>query len=183
MTEPYREQEIHPALRIRLQPGDILTACDNELNVPSGYMGHSAIAVSEQTIVEAVITKPYIQTAPREHFFKSHPKCAVYRPVDSRAGMSAAHFAHWYWQQSNHYERMGVHVPPFSFSQQIPLSDPWTGVYCSKLVWLSYYYSVGFELMNDFGLFTPEDLDTNLSRDARFILLYKHPDFAFFIDT
>ncbi len=183
MTEPYRDQEPHPALRIRLQPGDVLTACDNELNVPPGLMGHSAIAVSEQEIVEAVIMKPYIRTAPKEHFFKSHPRCAVYRPVDSRAGMSAAHFAHWYWQQSNHYDRMGVHVPPFSFSQKIPLSDPWTGVYCSKLVWLSYYYSVGFELKNDFGLFTPEDLDANLSRDARFILLYKHPEFVFLIDT
>jgi len=183
MTEPERTNKPHPALRIRLQPGDVLIACDNEWNVPPGFRGHSAIAVSEQDIVEAVVTKPYIRIAPREHFYESHPRCAVYRPVDGRMGASAAHFAHWYWQQSSHYARMGFHVPPYSFSNRIPLSDPWAGVYCSKLAWLSYYYSSGVELKNDFGLITPEDLDASLSRDGRFILLFKHLDFVFLTDT
>jgi len=163
--------------------GDILTACDNELNVPTGYLGHSAIVVDEERIVEAVITYPYVQVARIEDFLRVHPKHAHYRPIAPELGQAAAKYAIWYYQQSNHNKSMGVVVPPFSFSNQIPLQDPWTSIYCSKLVWLSYYYGAGYPFYNDYYLFTPEDLDTVLSKDPNFRLMYKHPEFLFLIDT
>ncbi|MFD2611854.1 hypothetical protein [Paenibacillus gansuensis] len=168
---------------IGLLPGDILTACDNELNVPTGYLGHSAIAVDERHIVEAVISYPYIQLASKESFFSPHPLCAVYRPKDPSWGTAAARCAYDYFLKSREHLQKGTVLPPFSFDLNVALDDPWTSVYCSKLVWLSYHFGVGYTLPNDFGLFTPEDLDYNLSRDPNFILVYKHPGFQFLIDS
>lgn len=168
---------------IRLRPGDVLTACDNELNVPSGFLGHSAIAVDESHIIEAVMTFPYVQKVPVSSFAEHHPKCAVYRPIADWMGAGAAAFADWYWKVSNQAYSQGRKVPPFSFSPSVPLHDPWSAIYCSKLIWLAYYYGAGYPFYNDFFLFTPEDLDTVLGRDPNFTLLYKHPDFHFVINT
>ncbi|WP_166244188.1 hypothetical protein [Paenibacillus turpanensis] len=165
------------------QPGDILVACDNELNVPTGILGHAAIVVSPTQIVEAVITYPYVQLSVIESFRRIHPKHAVYRPNTPKLGEAAAQFAVWYLQQSNAYKKQGYNVPPFSFSSAIPLQDAWTSTYCSKLVWLSYFYGAGISFYNDFYLFTPEDLDTGLKNDPQFTLLYKHPEFQFLINT
>jgi len=168
---------------MKYRAGDILTACDNELNVPTGYLGHSAIVVDETRIVEAVLTYPYIQMSTAASFEAVHPKHALYRPVSERMGEAAARFAVGYYEQSNAYKAAGMNIPPFSFSQQVPLQDPWASVYCSKLVWLSYYYGAGYEFFNDFFLFSPEDLDAVLSTDPNFRLLYKHPEFVFLLDS
>ncbi|HZG56649.1 hypothetical protein [Paenibacillus sp.] len=168
---------------IDYRAGDILTACDNELNVPTGYLGHSAIVVDEEHIVEAVITYPYVQVGRVADFLRVHPKHAQYRPVDPAWGQAAARYAVWYVQQSDRNKASGVNVPPFSFSDAIPLQDPWTSIYCSKLVWLCYYYGVGYPFYNDFYLFSPEDLDAVLSKDPNFRLVYKHPEFQFFVNT
>lgn len=77
----------------------------------------------------------------------------------------------------------GIICPPFSFNPAIPLWDLWTTVYCSKLIWLAYYYGAGMALPNDYFLFTPEDIDSNLSRANEFEVAYKHPEFEFLIDT
>jgi hypothetical protein len=168
---------------VTYQAGDILTACDNELNVPAGYLGHSAIVIDDQHIIEAVITYPYVQVGRIEDFLQVHPLHAHYRPMSPQMGQAAANYAAWYYQQSNHYKTMGVNTPPFSFSDRIPLQDPWTAIYCSKLVWLSYYYGVGYPFYNDFYLFTPEDLDTVLQQDPNFELVYKHPKFVFLVNS
>ena len=170
-------------MRIHYQAGDILTACDNELNVPTGYMGHAAIAVNSEVLIEAVITYPYIQLAPISEFEQKHPKHAVYRPLSPELGKAAADYAVRYWQASNDYKSQGINIPPFSFSPLIPLNDPWSSVYCSKLVWLCYRHGAGYSFYNDFMLFTPEDLDAVLSRDPNFALIYKHPEFQFYLDT
>jgi len=168
---------------IGYRAGDILTACDNELHVPTGYLGHSAIVVDGEHVVEAVITFPYVQLGRIDDFLRVHPKHAWYRPVRSQLGSAAAAYAVQYLRESEANYGRGVLVPPFSFSPRIPLQDPWASIYCSKLVWLSYYYGGGYPFYNDFFLFTPEDLDTVLSRDPNFQLLYKHPEFHFVIDT
>lgn len=163
--------------------GDILTACDNELNVPPGYLGHSAIVVDEHRIIEAVLISPHVQAASVEDFLRVHPNHAQYRPVDSSLGKAAAEYAVQYFQQSEYYRSIGLNVPPFSFSDAYPLHDPWVSIYCSKLVWLSYYYGAGYPFFNDYYLFSPEDLDTVLSADPNFRLVYKHPGFQFLVDT
>ncbi len=171
------------ALRIQYRAGDILTACDNELNVPTGYLGHAAMAIDDQYLIEAVISYPYIQIAPISSFEQLHPKHAVYRPVSPELGKAAVTFAIHYLRMSNDYKSRGMNVPPFSFSSLIPLDDLWSSIYCSKLVWLSYRYGTGYAFYNDYFLFTPEDLDKTLGRDPNFTLLYKHPEFQFFVDT
>lgn len=170
-------------MRIQYRAGDILTACDNELNVPTGYLGHAAMAVNEEYLIESVITYPYIQVAPISSHEQVHPKQAVYRPNSPELGQKAVDFAINYWRISNENKSKGINVPPFSFSPQIPLNDMWSSIYCSKLIWLSYYYGAGYAFYNDYFLFTPEDLDAVLSRDPNFTLLYKHPEFQFLVNT
>jgi uncharacterized protein YycO len=168
---------------IGYQAGDILVACDNELNIPTGYLGHSAIVVSPEHIVESVITYPYIQTAPIQEYSSKHPIHAVYRPKNPKLGEAAARYAVWYYQQSETNKQNGINIPPFSFSPTVPLADPWTTVYCSKLIWLCYYYGAGLSLNNDFFLYTPEDIDTELSQSPLFSQMYKHPEFKFVVDS
>jgi uncharacterized protein YycO len=163
--------------------GDILTACDNELNVPTGYLGHSAIVIDNEHIIEAVVTFPYVQVGKIADFVRVHPKHAHYRPNSQPMGESAAQYAVAYFQQSMKNYEQGYIIPPFSFSQYIPLEDAWSSIYCSKLIWLSYYYGTGYSFYNDFFLFTPEDLDTVLQTDHNFKLLYKHPEFIFLVNS
>lgn len=166
-----------------LLPGDVLTACDNELMVPTGFLGHSAIAVGPDEIVEAVVTFPFVRRAPASDFFNHHPKHAHYRPVPDWMAAGAAKYARMYQQASQDNYTRGVIIPPFSFSAKTPLEDPWSAIYCSKLVWLCYYYGAGYPLYNDFFLFTPEDLDTVLGADPNFTRVYKHPEFHFVLNT
>jgi hypothetical protein len=163
--------------------GDILVACDNELHVPTGYLGHSAMCISPEYIIESVLTFPYVQIVPIEDFLLPHPKYAHYRPKSPQLGQLATRFALEYWQICQQNYARGIIIPPFSFSPSIPLADPWRSIYCSKLIWLSYYYGAGYTFFNDHFLFTPEDLDYILQRDSNFELIYKHPGFVFFIDT
>nr|WP_207952346.1 hypothetical protein [Paenibacillus turpanensis] len=161
-----------------------MTVCDNnDWGIPTGYLGHSAIAVDERQLVEAVMEYPNIQLGLNEKFLRPDRRCAVYRPVHAHWGPAAAGFAYRYYEQSEHYRKHGMIRPPFTISPAVPLHDPWTGVYCSKLVWLSYYYGAGYAIYNDFGLFTPEDVDSSLRMDSNFMAVYRHPDFAFHIDT
>ena len=166
-----------------LRPGDVLTACDNVMAVPTGFLGHSAIAVSPNEIVEAVVTFPYVQRAPAAEFFKQHPKHAHYRPIPDWLAAGSAQYAAAYHRACQANYAKGLITPPFSFSPAIPLEDPWSSIYCSKLVWLCYYYGAGYPLYNDYFLFTPEDLDSVLGSDPNFALIYKHPDFHFKVDT
>ena len=165
------------------KPGDILTACDNELNVPTGYLGHSAIVVDPMHIVEAVILFPHVKMATIESFMEVHPKHAQYRPNSSLLGNHAAEYAMNYYRISSYNYARGINVPPFSFSPHYPLDDQWQSIYCSKLIWLSYHFGADYTFYNDFFLFTPEDLDTNLSKDPNFTLIYKHPEFMFLVDS
>lgn len=164
------------------QAGDILVSCDNVNGLPIGYMGHSAIVADPNHLIEAVIEPPFIRKDSIEQLLQAHPIHAHYRPLSKDFGQKAVAFANTYLQMYNDNVQKGKQLPPFSFSPNIPLTDPWGCVYCSKLVWLSYYYGANYPFFNDYLLFAPEDLEDALSHDANFVLLYKHQDFVFNID-
>lgn len=165
------------------RPGDILVGCTNVNGFPPGYMGHSAIVVDPGHIVEAVVTWPTIRKVPISVFQHDHPIYVVIRPASSELGQKAALSALDYLQKYQENVQRGQNQPPFSFRPNIPLEDPWQGIYCSKLVWMSYFYGAGMRFTNDHGLFSPEDLYTGLSQDKNFIVLFKHPQFQFVVDT
>ncbi len=170
-------------MKLGFQSGDILVACDNVLYVPSGYVGHSSIAVDDAHMVEAVLTFPYIRLAPINQFFSEHRKMAVFRARSRRAGEAASAYARTYCAQATRNYEQGMFVPPFSFTPSVPLSDPWSSVYCSKLVWLSYYYGAGIPLPNDFFLFTPEDIAAAAETGTELDIVYMHTEFQFVLDT
>jgi hypothetical protein len=169
--------------QIIYRAGDILTACDNELDVPDGILGHSAIVVNQTHMIEAVIVKPYLRKMRIRNFTTNHKLRAVYRPKNPELGKAAAAYAISYLKQSKDYKQLGLQLPPFSFSPQLPLHDPWSSIYCSKLVWLCYHYGAKHSLPNDYLLFTPEDLDSYLRKDSQFKRLYRHPKFKFIVDS
>lgn len=168
---------------IQFQAGDILTASDNEMVIPPGYMGHAAIVVSDKYAIEAVTTVPHIRVVPIQEYRETHPRHAIFRPKNAEMGQKAAQWAIQYYRFSEANRAKGYLYPPFSFSLQVPLADPYTATYCSKLVWLSYYYGAGYPIPNDYFLFTPEDISTSLSKDPNFVRVYKHPQFQFLINT
>lgn len=178
----FRQPEVDSAGRA-FKPGDILCASDNYGDfLPPGYMGHSAIVVDQDSIIEAVTSHPQVKKSPIDEFLAIHPIHVHYRSKDPDSGNKAANFAEDFLQSYNDKLDNGLAVPPFTFSSQIPLDDLETGLYCSKLVWHSYYQGANITFDNDFFLFAPEDLATTLQNDSRFRQIYKHPEFGFKID-
>lgn len=169
--------------KIHYKAGDILTACDNELNIPDGILGHSAIAINSKEMIEAVVSPPHLRVYKIQNFIKNHAKRAIYRPKNSAKGKAAAAFAIDYLHRRNQFLKQGIERPFFSFSPELPLNDPWSSIYCSKLVWLCYHYGAKYTLPNDYFLFTPEDLDTLLKKHSKFKKLYRHRKFNFSVDS
>lgn len=163
--------------------GDILVASDNANGLPRGYMGHAAIVVEPNYLVEATTEMPEIRMDTVEQYLRQHPIHVQYRPISAEDGWRAAYCAKDYVARYQHFLQQGIRKPKFSFFSQSPLDDPWEAIYCSKLVWLCYYYGANYFFLNDFLLFTPEDLSTNLQLDNRFKLIYRHPQFGFLLDT
>lgn len=179
-TDFYCTQE--PSLIRTFQEGDILVACDNVNGLPPGYMGHSSIVVDQNSIIEAVGTYPQIRKHSIAHFLFEHPIHAHYRCKNPDLGKRASQFAENFLQKYNENLQNGIKSPVFSFKTTVPLDDPWHSIYCSKLVWLSYYYGAGLHFANDYFVFAPEDLAKSLEKDPNFEVVYKHPQFGFKID-
>ncbi|MGP4071179.1 hypothetical protein ACTWQB_01330 [Piscibacillus sp. B03] len=164
-------------------PGDILVACDNFGDFPPpGYMGHSALVLDQRNIIEATTSMPQIRQATIREFIDIHPNYMHLRCRDYNVANQATEFAYEYLHMYNSSLKKGEDVPPFSLSPLVPLNDPYNSIYCSKLVWLCYYYGAGVDLNNDFFLYSPEDLST-LENDDRFEVIYKHPEFDFKLNT
>jgi hypothetical protein len=51
------------------------------------------------------------------------------------------------------------------------------------MIWNCYYHGAGYAFPNDHYLFSPEDLSTVLAHDDNFELIYRTPDFQFYLDT
>ncbi|MFD1039113.1 hypothetical protein ACFQ3N_12040 [Virgibacillus byunsanensis] len=180
-TFSLRPDQVHRAQDY--MPGDILVASDNYGDIlPPGYMGHSALVVDENHIIEAVTSKPQVRKVKIDNFLSVHPIHAHYRSKDIEIGEQAAAFAKDYLSEYNKQLDNGEKITPFSFNHTIPLEDLSSGLYCSKLVWHSYYQGADILFENDFYLFAPEDLATNLQYDDRFELIYQHPEFGFNIN-
>jgi hypothetical protein len=163
--------------------GDILVACDNLNGLPYGYMGHSALVVDESNIVEGVVTNPIIRKVPVDNFLSNHKLYAHFRPKNKEMGENAARYALSYLEQFNENKKNGISKPVFLFTVNTPLNDEWNYIYCSKLIWLSYYYGAGYMFPNDHLWFAPEDLYTILKSNPDFEVMYIHPDFVFYLDV
>ncbi|RFU70479.1 hypothetical protein D0469_05975 [Peribacillus saganii] len=170
-------------LRADFKAGDILIACDNVNGFPPGYMGHSAIVVDDSHVVEAIIMRPFIKKDTIEQFIVAHPLYAHYRPKSEEMGTKAANFALSYLATYQDNAKNGKKNPVFSFTTKTPLEDLLESIYCSKLIWLSYYYGAHYKFYNDHFLFSPEDLETGLSQDENFTLIYKHHEFVFHLNS
>lgn len=162
--------------------GDILVASDNVNELMTGYMGHSAIVIDQNHLIESPGGHPAIRQDSIQQFLELHPQHAQFRPKSAEMGEKAADYAKSYLAKYNVNLKNGVESPVFSISFK-PLDDPWTDIYCSKLIWLSYYYGVDYKFKNDYLWFSPEDLYSLLAEDRHFELIYKHPDFGFKINT
>ncbi|WP_134340969.1 C40 family peptidase [Filobacillus milosensis] len=165
------------------QPGDILVASDNFGDFPPpGYMGHSAMVLDGRHIIEATTSMPQVRTSTIQEFIDIHPKFMQLRCLDRYAAHNAVDFAYEFLQTYDDHLKKGENMAPFSFSPLVSLDDPYNSIYCSKLVWLCYYYGAGMNLENDYFLYSPEDLST-LENDNRFMVIYKHPEFQFKLNT
>jgi hypothetical protein len=162
--------------------GDILVACDNVDGLPYGYMGHAAIVVDEKNIIEGVTSNPIIRKVPITQFIDHHPMYAHFRPKRRELGEQAGTYAEKYLAVFKENKKNGINRPLFFFTINTPLTDEWTYIYCSKLVWLSYHYGANYTFLNDHLWFSPEDLYTGLSNLDDFELMYKHPNYQFIID-
>ncbi|WP_456275740.1 hypothetical protein [Bacillus sp. AK128] len=164
------------------QAGDILVACDNVDGMPYGYMGHAALVVDTENIIESVVADPIIQKVPISQFTDHHPMYAHFRPKNKELGVQASSYAEAYLKKFKQNKSNGVNQPMFYFSVNTPLTDEWTYIYCSKLIWLSYHYGANYSMPLDHLWFSPEDLYTILSQSKDFDMLYKHPNYQFFVD-
>jgi hypothetical protein len=163
------------------KPGDILVACDNVNGLPPGYMGHSVIVIDDQDVIESVTINPSIRQDTIAQFLEAHPLHAHYRPKSEELGQKAALYAQEYLAKYQENLEQGIERPEFSFWPQDSLDDLWGTIYCSKLVWLCYYYGAGYFFQPEGLWFSPQNLDEVLESDDNFELLYKHPEFNFYI--
>ncbi|WP_077623607.1 hypothetical protein [Sediminibacillus massiliensis] len=162
------------------QPGDILVASDNLDMTKTGYVGHSALVVEGGKVIESPGLSPAIRKDTIDQFLRKHPEHAQFRPKSAQMGHNAVVYAEAYLSE---FKEKGEEAPVFSFSLSSSLDDPWEYIYCSKLIWLSYYHGAGYEMKNDFLWFSPEDLYKNLSSNGDFELIYEHPNVKFILNT
>ncbi|WP_147535729.1 hypothetical protein [Bacillus marasmi] len=165
------------------KPGDILVSCDNVNGLPFGFMGHGALVISDQEAIESIPLDPIVRKITIESFKSDHPNHAQFRPVSEAKGLNAANYAIRYLNIYQENKIKGIKKPKFKFTIKTPLHDEWTYIYCTKLIWLSYYYGAGIEFINDHLWFSPEDVYSNCINHPEFELIYIHPEFKFHIDS
>ncbi|MBM7570694.1 hypothetical protein [Aquibacillus albus] len=171
------------AYRRDYKPGDILVASDNVNEAFTGYMGHSALVVDENHVIESPGGYPAIRKDSIQQFLDKHPQHAHFRPKSKEIGQKAVAYAEEYLKEYEKNIENGEKTPTFSFNLTQSLKDPWEYIYCSKLVWLSYYHGADYELENDHLWFSPEDLYTKLKDNDDFELIYEHEEVNFQLDT
>ncbi|WP_163580258.1 hypothetical protein [Gracilibacillus saliphilus] len=165
------------------QAGDILVASDNVKAELTGYMGHSALAINQNELIESPGLEPAIVRKSIQQFLDKHPVHAQFRPVKTELGEKAAQYAIDYYQEYKSNLEKGIHKPTFSFDLSQKLDEPWEKIYCSKLVWLCYHFGADYTFENDHLWFSPEDLYHQLLENQDFELVYQHQDVKFLIDT
>ena len=165
------------------QPGDILIACDNVMSVPTGYVGHSALVIDREDILESVMRFPSISIDTIDSFFKDHTLYAHYRPKNPEHGKAAVEWGLDYYRKYIKNVNKEIYKPKFTFVPSIRPKDIWDTIYCSKLIWFCYYYGANYEIKYRGPWISPRNLDEVLTKDPNFKLIYKHPDFSFKINV
>lgn len=170
--------------RIReFRAGDILVASDNLEEEKTGYVGHSAIIINPNELIESPGGHPAIVQDGIRQFLEHHPAHAHYRPKSPELGKKAAAFAKTYLAKYKENLKTGIKSPKFSYSLEAVqgLDDPWKWIYCSKLVWLCYHYGANYTFPNDFLWFSPRKLYEILRVDQNFIEMYRSPTINFML--
>jgi hypothetical protein len=162
--------------------GDILVACDNANGLPPGYMGHSALVIDQKNLIESVMVNPSVRKASVDQFLDAHPLHAHFRPKSKKVGQNAAEYAINYLNKYNENLEQGINRPQFSFMPAQDIEDPWGTIFCSKLVWLAYYYGADYRFEVKGMWFSPQNLYDDLRENDDFELLYIHPDFSYKIE-
>ncbi|WP_163971104.1 hypothetical protein [Oceanobacillus halotolerans] len=165
------------------KPGDILVASDNVNKDLTGYIGHSALVVDESNLIEAPGGHPAIQKDTIHQFLEKHPHHAQFRPKSSEIGEAAVGYAEKYLTEYKEKLDNGEEKPLFSMTLDQSLKDPWKYIYCSKLVWLSYFHGADYKMENDYLWFSPEDLFTHLQENDDFEKVYQHEKVDFKVNT
>ena len=176
----------HFSLRNNLtthQPGDVLVASDNVNEKLTGIFGHAAIVVGEDRLIETPGGEPAIVKDSISQFKRKHPKHAVFRPLSDQLAKDAAGYAENYYREYRKKWAAGDRRPVYSVTLTQDLTDPWEYIYCSKLVWLCYYYGAGYEIENDMLWLSPEDLYTQLSKSGDFQTIYENEGVNFIINS
>jgi uncharacterized protein YycO len=181
--EGKRDKEANRNTRGNFEPGDILVASDNVNGLDPGYMGHSALIIDGGSLLESVTSNPSIRRASIDQFLDDHKLYTHYRPKSQELGQKAVDFGLEYLKKYEENISNGIQEPLFDIYGFDPLEELWSTIYCSKLIWLCYYHGADYKFENDYLWFAPEDLDTVLSQDDNFELIYKHPDFNFHINV
>ncbi|MCT2538142.1 hypothetical protein NC661_11095 [Aquibacillus koreensis] len=189
MIIPIAEQYTLPASvregsrQRNFKPGDILVASDNVFQELTGYMGHAALVVDENKVIESPGLHPSLRKDTIQQFLEKHPIHAQFRPKKEGMGEAAASYAMEYLASYKANLEQGENKPVFSFNLSQSLEDPWEYIYCSKLIWLSYYYGADYKLENDHLWYSPEDLYTELKENEEFETVYAHEDVEFKLNT
>ncbi|MCD8510515.1 MAG: hypothetical protein LRY73_12015 [Bacillus sp. (in: Bacteria)] len=152
--------------------GDILVASDNKKGIPDGYMGHAAIMVDNERVLESDYQEDSIAINPISKFWKDHEWYALYRPVNEEMGRLAVQWGLSYHEQYQAKVKKGVHKPVFSFLPS-KLTDLWTTIYCTKLVWLCYYHGANYKFSHEGLWLSPYQLDSQLKKDKNFNLILR----------
>ncbi|WP_202079946.1 hypothetical protein [Caldalkalibacillus salinus] len=162
--------------------GDILVASDNASGIPSGYIGHSALVINQERILESVSRTESISIDPVSTFFDGRERYAHFRPVDPEMGEQAVQWGLEYHKAYQENLEKGINKPKFSFTPSKDMTETWDTIYCSKLIWLCYYYGADYEFEVKGLWFSPQNLDDELSRDPNFETIHKHPEHSFYIE-
>ncbi|MRH44249.1 hypothetical protein GH741_16520 [Aquibacillus halophilus] len=165
------------------KPGDILVASDNLNETMTGYIGHSALVIDKDNLIESPGGHPAIRKDTIQQFLDKHPVHAQFRPRSKKNGKAAVEYATNYLKKYKDNLDQGIEEPVFSYNLSQSIEDPWEHIYCSKLIWLSYFHGASYKLDNDYLWYSPEDLYTNLLASVDFELIYEHEDVEFIINT
>lgn len=182
--EQYSFRSYYANRQRTFQAGDILVASDNVKSELTGYMGHSALIVNENELIESPPgSEPAIVQEPIQQFIDKHPIHAQFRPKEEKLGTKAAQYAQEYiGGEYKENLKQGLTKPSFSFNLSQKLDDPWDKIYCSKLIWICYHFGADYTFENDHLWFSPEDLYHQLIENEEFEIVYQHEDVKFLID-
>ncbi|MDG5788439.1 hypothetical protein QA612_13200 [Evansella sp. AB-P1] len=159
--------------------GDIIVASDNKKGIPDGYMGHSALVIDDSRILESNNRVESISITPISHFYDDHQWYALFRPKNDKLGYEAVKWGLSYHKKYKEKLEKGVNRPKFSFLPSKDLKDLWTTIYCSKLIWLCYFFGANHPFKQQGLWFSPQNLNDELKNDDQFKLIYKHPKHSF----